>query len=364
MYQMIKIALLGDVAFFGKHCVNNNPNVYSYFDSVKQELSKFDYVVANLETPFRSKKAKKSGSKSAHIGADVENIDLLKYLGVNIVNLSNNHIFDYGVDAFDETLRVLEEHNILYFGVHGQPDLIIQKDNTKIYFNGYCCYSTNPMGLGKNGINEYNFSEVKRQLELNYSKGINTVFSVHAGQEHVNFPNYDHLFLARELSKFAPYVYYGHHPHVLQGVEVYNNSVLAHSLGNFCFDDVYTELSNEPLIKQTDNNKSSVILGLEYNDNILQNHFTIPIYLGENEMVIGTEIISEDLKKFTDFLTTKKEDYINFRNGLFTNYVLERKKLRNLKWYLKRLRWKSVMMILNSKSNRKKYYVNVKQFVK
>lgn len=361
---MIKIALLGDVAFFGKHCVNNNSDVYSYFSNVKQELSKFDYVIANFETPFRDKKAKSFGSKSAYIGADVENIELLKYLGVNIVNLSNNHIFDYGVDSFKETIRILKENNILYFGAHGQPDLIIQKDDTKIYLNGYCCYSTNPMGLGKNGINEYNFAEVKTQLELNQSKGINSIFSVHAGQEHVNFPNYDHLFLARELSKVAPYVYYGHHPHVLQGVEVSENSVLAHSLGNFCFDDVYTELSKEPLIKQTDNNKSSVILGLEYNNNVLQNHFTVPIYLGDNEMILGTELISENLKKYTDFLTTEKKEYINFRNGLFTDYILERKKLRNLKWYLKRLRWKSVMMILNSRSNQKKYYNNVKQFVK
>lgn len=361
---MIKIALLGDVAFFGKNCVNNNPDVYSHYKAVKQELSKFDYVIANLETPFRHKNAKTSGSKSAHIGADFENIELLKYLGVNVVNLSNNHIFDYGVDSFKETIRILKENDILYFGTFGQPDLVLQKDGTKIYLNGYCCYSTNPMGLGKNGINGYNFAEVKKQLELNKSRGYNSIFSVHAGQEHVNYPNYDHLFLARELSEVAPYVYYGHHPHVLQGIEVNKGSVMAHSLGNFCFDDVYTELSKQPLIKQTDNNKSSIILGLEYENNVLQNNFAIPIYDAENEMLIGSELISDNLKKFTEFLNTDKSDYINFRNGLFTDYVLERKKLRNLNWYLKRLRFKSVMMILNSRSNRKKYYANVKQFVK
>ncbi len=361
---MIKVALLGDIAFFGKHCVNNNPDIYTYFKSVKEQLSKYDFVIGNLETPFRKANAKTYGSKSAHIGADFENIELLKYLGVGIVNLANNHIFDFGESAFKDTLKLLDESSIQYFGTFNQTDLIIEKEGNKIYLNGYCCYSTNPLGLGKNGINKFNFLDVKKQLMDNYAKNLNSIFSVHAGQEHVNYPNYDHLYLARELANVAPYVYYGHHPHVLQGIEDNKNSVIAHSLGNFCFDDVYTSMSKEPLIKQTENNKSSVILEIHYEDNKIVGHSEVPIFLGEDEIVVGKEEIIANLKKYSEYLNTEKSEYIAFRNGLFANYITERKNMRNFNWYIKRLRFKSVKMILNSRKNTKNYFENVKSFVK
>jgi hypothetical protein len=361
---MIKVALLGDIAFFGKHCVNNNQEIYDYFKDVKEELSKYDFVIGNLETPFRKKNAKKFGSKSAHIGADFENIALLKYLGVGIVNLSNNHIFDFGTSAFKDTLKILEENEVQYFGVHNKPDLILEKEGNKLYLNGYCCYSTNPIGIQKNGINCFNFLEVKSQLEKNKKQALNSIISVHAGQEHVNYPNYDHLSLARELAKTAPYVYYGHHPHVLQGIESVDGSVIAHSLGNFCFDDVYTALSKDPLIKQTENNKSSIILELQFEDNKLVKHFEIPIYLADKKMEVGNQSIISNLKGYSEYLNTIKAEYIAYRNGLFSNYIIERKKMRNFNWYMKRLRFKSIKMILNSRSNRKKYFENVKRFVK
>lgn len=361
---MIKVALLGDIAFFGKHCVNNNKDIYAYFKRVKEELSKYDFVIGNLETPFRDRNAKTYGSKSAHIGADFENIELLKYLGVGIVNLSNNHIYDFGEKAFKDTLRLLDLNNIQYFGTTDQTDLIIEKDGNKIYLNGYCCYSTNPLGLGKKGINGYNFPTVKKQLEINSSKGLNSIFSVHAGQEHVNYPNYDHLYLARELAKVAPYVYYGHHPHVLQGIEVKQDAVIAHSLGNFCFDDVYTKMSSEPLIKQTDNNKSSVILEIHYENNKIVGHHEVPIFMAENEISVGNQDIIDNLRQYSDYLSTDKSEYISFRNGLFANYITERKNMRNFNWYVKRMRFKSIKMILNARKNSKNYIQNVKSFVK
>ena len=361
---MIKVALLGDIAFFGKHCVNNNKDIYAYFRSVKEQLSQYDYVIGNLETPFIKKGAKTYGSKSAYIGADFENVKLLKYLGVGIVNLSNNHIFDFGKSSFKDTLQLLEENKIQYFGTYDQPDLVIEKEGNKIYLNGYCCYSTNPLGLGKNGINVYNFLDVKKQLEDNSKNGINSIFSIHAGQEHVNYPNYDHLYLARELAKVSPYVYYGHHPHVLQGIEVKQNAIIAHSLGNFCFDDVYTEMSKEPLIKQTDNNKSSIILEIHYENNKIVGHHAVPIFLADNEIVVGKEGIINDLQQYSDYLKTEKSEYVSYRNGLFANYIVERKNMRNFNWYIKRLRFKSVKMILNSRKNSKNYIENVKSFVK
>lgn len=51
----MKIALLGDIALFGKYDVNKNSDVYVYFEEVAKLLGKFDCVIGNLETSFTKK---------------------------------------------------------------------------------------------------------------------------------------------------------------------------------------------------------------------------------------------------------------------------------------------------------------------
>jgi len=137
---LVNIALLGDVALYGKYSLNNK-NIYNYFSNVAHELKNYDYVIANLETPF-CKSIKPYGRKSAHISTSEENVKLLKYLNINIVNLSNNHIFDYGHEGYNNTKRVLKENGIDYFGIENKQ-LKVEKDNIKIALSGFCCYSTN-----------------------------------------------------------------------------------------------------------------------------------------------------------------------------------------------------------------------------
>ena len=48
-----------------------------------------------------------------------------------------------------------------------------------------------------------------------------------------------------------------HHPHVLQGVELYNNKLIVHSLGNFMFDSNFPETFSSVIFYSTidfDNN--------------------------------------------------------------------------------------------------------------
>jgi hypothetical protein len=51
----MRIALLGDIAFFGKYSVEENPGVYDYFREVAEYLRGFDHVVGNLKRPSRSR---------------------------------------------------------------------------------------------------------------------------------------------------------------------------------------------------------------------------------------------------------------------------------------------------------------------
>ncbi|PHS68272.1 MAG: hypothetical protein COB12_00005, partial [Flavobacterium sp.] len=264
----MKIALLGDIAFFGKFSLKNNNSLFDYFKEVSLLLKSYDLVIGNLETPFVTNQ-KEYGYKSAYIKSDPINVDLLKYLNINLVNLANNHIYDFGGESYELTKKILEENSISYFGIEDKQ-IEINYESNKLAIQGYCCYSTNPMGINnqrQKGINELDYSNVQKSLLENTKKGFFNIIGFHCGQEHVNYPNFDHILLGRKLAELAPYIFYGHHPHVAQGIEKIKNSLLAYSLGNFCFDDVYTKKSEDPLIKQSKNNKESFILELTLENN-------------------------------------------------------------------------------------------------
>lgn len=360
----MKIALLGDIAFFGKFSVKENKNLEAYFKEVSQLLNGYDLVIGNLETPFVEKE-KTYGYKSAYIKSEPENVSLLKYLNVDVVNLANNHIYDYGTSSYELTKKVLKDNDIQFFGLENKEVTVKFEENT-IALNGYCCYSTNPMGMQpplNKGINELNYPEVEERVKTNTAKEIFNILSFHIGQEHVNYPNYDHIELGRKLANIGPYVFYGHHPHVAQGVEVFNDSLLAYSLGNFCFDDVYTNKSDEPLIKQSENNKESFILELTVENNKLLDHKIIPIYIGEEKMEIGGSEILKKINGYSQELATNKESYIESRKALLDSYIDSRKAMRDLNWYLKRLNHRSFFLILSARKNAKKYYTTLKQFL-
>jgi len=356
----MKVALLGDIALFGFFS-KSNKNIYAYFKPIKTVLAGCDFVVANLETPLTTN-TKPYGVKSANISSLPENVEILKYLGINNVNLANNHLFDFGKQAFEETKEILTNYSIEYFGVEGKHSFIEKKGN-RIALAGFCCYSTNPLGLGKSGINALNYKVVEGVLNKNRVMGYNTILSIHAGQEHINYPNYDHIKFARKLSEISSYIYYGHHPHVLQGIEHYNNSLIAYSLGNFCFDDVYTKQSDKPLVRQSENNKSSIILELEYQNNRLVNYKTISIYAGENKMEIGNNRILNNLKKYSLKLAMDESDYKNMRNKILAEIKNKRTSQHDLNWYIKRMNIRTLFIIKDLLVNKIKYKINFKNYL-
>jgi gamma-polyglutamate biosynthesis protein CapA len=357
----MRIALLGDIAFFRRFSIKENDSIFDYFRDVKEALASYDYIIANLETPFINR-YRPRGFKSAYIGSDIVNVGLLKYLGITTVSLANNHIFDFGIEGLALTKKILTENGISFFGID-TGSIIIEDQFNKVEITGYCCFSTNPTGTGRSGVRTLNFNVAREKIEYNMSIGINSILSVHAGQEHVNYPNPDHIQLARQLAECAPYVYYGHHPHVLQGIEKNRNSLLAYSLGNFCFDDVYTSKSELPLIKQSYNNKSSVILGLEYQKNALTSHSITPIFAGEKGMDLKHDDIINNMKTYSEALSLNKDEYRSLRNGLLTDYINSRKALRNFEWYRKRLNHRYLMIIISSRINKIRYKKGIVKYL-
>ena len=347
----MRIAFLGDIALFGR-C-----STQDYFNEAAALLAEYDYVVGNLETPFSYKK-RTYGAKSAYICSDPSQVKLLKQLHVNAVSLANNHMFDYGKEGYETTKQVLNANDIAWFGSEGK-DHCITIENNHLAFLGFCCYSTTPLKCvryGDYGVNEYDVQFVQEKAISYSEKGFLPVLSVHSGNEHVNYPSLDGINAAHLLADTVPLIYYGHHPHVVQGIEKKGDSLIAYSLGNFCFDDVYSSVSKSPLVPLSENNRCSCVLSVVIENSKLISWDIVPIYLGKDKLHVGKGVTPEIIGRYTDAIRQMApEKYETMRTALLNDYYESRRKNRGMDWYIKRLRPRYFRIILNAIKNDRNY---------
>lgn len=363
----MKIALLGDIALFGKYSIINDFKYEEYFSDVKKILSKCDYVIGNLEAPFTFSNIKK-GNKSVYIKSEIENINIINYLGIHALSLANNHIYDYGKIGVKHTIEILNKNNISWFGVNNKSHQInIKGVSLSIY--GYCSYNTNPSyssflnRFTNNGLNILRYKTLEHISDKKNKEGIN-IISIHSGIENISIPSIEDLKFSRHLANKMDYIYYGHHPHVLQGNQQYKNSLFCYSLGNFCFDDIIDHRTNTPLVIQNDRNKSSVITIINIKDNKIDNYENINIYPSKEKLHCFTKEKNSNVLNLDKLLSFTLEEMNEIRNKEIKLNVDNRNSKRNIQWVISRLRPSTGLRIINNYLNKILYYIFYTRYIK
>jgi poly-gamma-glutamate synthesis protein (capsule biosynthesis protein) len=239
--QETKILFVGDVMMtrsVEKKIRDLNKKYIFPFINILDYLKSFDYVIANLEGPISENGVKVGSKYSFRMNPDVTKA--LNESNINIVNLANNHIFDYGKIAFEDTLKNLDKNNIKYFGISYEP-LVIEKNGTKIGFLGFSDFlkhlevRENKMGIAV--INDKMSEIIKKAKE----KVDVLIVSFHWGEEYQKLANERQRRLAKIAIDSGADLVIGHHPHVIQNVEKYNGKFIFYSLGNFVFDQNFSK---------------------------------------------------------------------------------------------------------------------------
>lgn len=349
----MRIALLGDIALFG--CNTVAAGTYrSRMSSVREVLGGCDYVVGNLETPLTDAR-RTVGGKSAYIKGSPEDVEVLRWLGVTHVSLANNHMFDYRAKGLGDTISVLDAYGIRWYGANGKAETI-EGDDGRVSLRGYCCYSTNGKGMGGKFpcVNVLDPYAVEADLSADEKVDSYPILSMHWGQEHVHYPNYDHVLLARKLAHVTRLAIHGHHPHVLQGMETMGGSLIAYSLGNFCFDDVYTSKSDKPLVRLSEANRESCVLVLTVERGVLCGHQIVPFNFYDGTYRLD-EGVGNRLDGFSELLEKDEQAFKAERAAELGRYLDSRKQLRDLNWYIKRMNPESARMIVAATRNAQAY---------
>lgn len=159
-------------------------------------------------------------------------------------NLANNHIIDYGEDAFEDTIAYLRANNIKYFGAGNEDNnynnpSIIENGMKKIALLGYCCHTTHPLFGGKknNGCAPINEDRIKEDIKTCSKECDFIVANFHWGEEEARYPKPEDVKTARRVIDWGADLVIGHHAHVIQSVEVYKGRHIFYGLGNFIFPD-------------------------------------------------------------------------------------------------------------------------------
>jgi len=215
-------------------------------------LKKADILFGNLEGPV-SDKGKDLGNLYS-FRMNPETISTLDKAGFDVLSVANNHAGDWGQEAFEDTLARFEESNILAVGgglneTEAKRPKIINVNDLKIGFLGFSDVGPDWMKVEgeKPGIlltRSLDFTETIRgasqQVDL-------LVVTFHFGDEYVEY-NERQEKLAHLAIDSGAKIIIGHHPHVEQATEFYNGGIIAYSLGNFIFDQYFSDKTMKGLM--------------------------------------------------------------------------------------------------------------------
>lgn len=205
-----------------------------------------DLTCVNMEFCMSSVGSPMPG-KAYTFRADPSHMDILRELGVDVVNLANNHVYDYGEEAFVDMLSILEAEEMPYVGagadaqdaqapcyasIGGKTIAIVSATRAEKYImtpeasedspGVFRCYDTQR-------VLEV-VREAKEQADF-------VIAYIHWGTEYSEVLEEAQTAGARELIDAGADVVLGAHPHCLQGAEFCEGKPVLYSLGNYWFNE-------------------------------------------------------------------------------------------------------------------------------
>ncbi len=226
----VKILNFGDVMFDRgvRNIIKNRGR--DPFEYIKKDLSLLEdnhVFIVNLEGPIVVMDRSLCQQKAYNFQFAPDTTDRLKSIGVNMVSIANNHSYDCLKKGFESTKKYLNEAGIDYIG-----DSVLE--------NSFVVKEISGKKVAFVGIDETvqivplsSFYPLVKKLKTENDL---VVVNIHWGKEYLLQNDDNQKAIAYRLIDNGADVIFGHHPHVVQNMEVYKGKAIFYSLGNFVFD--------------------------------------------------------------------------------------------------------------------------------
>ena len=195
-----------------------------FFANVRDFFAEDDLTVINLEGVLSDSSKQENTGKTYRFRGPTDFVNILTCSSIEACNIANNHTMDFGNQGYAATLATVQEAGL---GAFGNDEIFIyEKDGIKIAF-----MSVNTTGF--NGRKSWTKEEMAR---LKNEEGVNCIVYVfHGGTEYGGVHNRIQENASRYVIDCGADLVVMHHPHVVQGFDIYKNRTICYSLGNFCF---------------------------------------------------------------------------------------------------------------------------------
>ena len=235
--ETVTITFLGDCTIGGEdrlkqfdYSFDGYLRQYGYdyfFREVQPIIAKDDLTIANLEGCFLNYESA-AVEKTYNFRGSKDYVQVLTGSSVEAVSIANNHIMDYGYDGVTHTVNTLDAASLPWFGTFEarEQTWVWQRDDIKIGFVS--------MEISYWYYRHRNL--LKSQVQALRDEGCDVVICVmHGGEEY----RARHLRIQEQFAHavldYGADIIVGHHPHVLQGVELRDGKTICYSIGNFVF---------------------------------------------------------------------------------------------------------------------------------
>jgi poly-gamma-glutamate synthesis protein (capsule biosynthesis protein) len=222
------------------------------FEPTRHILESADLAIANLEAPF-TERGEAVKDKPFTFRVPPKHAVGLKESGFDVLHLANNHILDFGPDGLFDTIATLDSLSLAYVGAGENiaaafAPAILEREGLdgkklRLGFLGFSMTHPEEFYAGKNkpGTAFPFYERYVAALDSLAPKVDIMVVSFHWGAEKMVTPKAYQIETAHLAIDRGADIVLGHHPHVLQGVELYRprpnarHGLIAYSLGNFAF---------------------------------------------------------------------------------------------------------------------------------
>ena len=258
---------VADMAFAGDICLTEDGYVIDHYDAlggdiglclsekIIDRLNEADISMINHEYPVSSRGAALEG-KYYTFRASPERERILQQMGIDIVSLANNHIYDFGADAFYDTLDVLNQSEIPYVGAGAD----MEEASRPVYFVvggikiGFVAANRSEKFIftpeaGENTpgvVRMYDTAMMNNIIKETHEQCDYLIAYVHWGTEDSEYYEAYQTAIAQEFFDSGADAIIGSHPHVLQGIGYVDGKPVVYSLGDFWFngETKYTAIVN------------------------------------------------------------------------------------------------------------------------
>ena len=335
----MKILITGD--FFV-----SKPENIQIDSSIRNCFASCDYRIVNFEGPVADNSYSNLPIKSGpRLMQPATTMNMLKELKVDALTLANNHLMDQGEEGYLKTVSTLKDFELLGAGTWTDAYSIkyIKKDGDKVALLNLCefqfgmLYDKWTQGDETIGCAWVNHSLANKLIDEGKKHADYLIAIIHAGVEMIDVPLPEWRDRYREMVDMGCDAVIAHHPHVLQGNEIYKGKPIVYSLGNFCFSGGVKAPSEDwsvgamaLLSIERDGLKFS-LEGCQLKDNVLS---VVEKGFFEAKMSHLCLLLKEDtyMNKVNECCQRLLKDYLNLfaMGGLFSPKVLTKKNVARI----------------------------------